>query len=174
MDWTFALGSLNLGIFDIIVLSVTLLAGISGIAIGFSRSVLKILAYCVCFPVALIFVRPLSSFIAEKSGMALIWSSLIAYVVICLVIFILVKILGNLLGTAFETLSLGWLDSVLGFFFSVILALAVLLVLIEVASLQSFVDLTPLKENSIIYTKFFCALFPTIDRALKGAIVAIG
>lgn len=81
--------------------------------------------------------------------------------------------LGNLLGSAFETLSLGWLDSVLGFFFSIIIAAMVLLVLLELASLQSFVDLTPLKENSIIYTRFFCAIFPTIDKALKGALVAI-
>ena len=85
----------------------------------------------------------------------------------------MIKILGNLIGTAFETLSLGWLDSTLGFFFCGFIAFMLIFVLLELASLQKFVDFTPLKENSIIYTNFFCKIFPTIDRALKGAIVAI-
>ena len=173
MDWTLAIGSLNFGIYDIIVVSVMLLSGISGIAVGFSRSVLKILAYFVAFPLALLFVEPLSVFVTSKTGLTTVWASLLSYVVLCVFIFILVKMLGNLLGSAFETLSLGWLDSVLGVFFSIIIAAMVLLVLLELASLQSFVDLTPLKENSIIYTRFFCAIFPTIDKALKGALVAI-
>ena len=83
MDWTLAIGSLNFGIYDIIVVSVMLLSGISGIAVGFSRSVLKILAYFVAFPLALLFVEPLSVFVTSKTGLTTVWASLLSYVVLC-------------------------------------------------------------------------------------------
>ena len=173
MDWTLAIGSLNFGIFDLVTIVLVLISGIAGIALGFSRSALKMLSYVLSFPLALLFVEPLSEFIRKNIVMKQIWASLLSYVILCLFIFLLIKGLGNLLGTAFETLSLGWLDSTLGFFFCGFIAFMFVFVRLELASLQKFVDLTPLKENSIIYTEFFCRVFPTIDRALKGAIVAI-
>ena len=173
MDWTLAVGSINFGIFDIVTIALVLISGIAGVAVGFSRSALKMLSYVVAFPLALLFVEPLSTFIRSYVEMEQVWASLISYIVLCLFIFVLIKILGNLIGTAFETLSLGWLDSTLGFFFCGFIAFMLIFVLLELASLQKFVDFTPLKENSIIYTNFFCIIFPTIDRALKGAIVAI-
>lgn len=173
MDWTLAVGSINFGIFDIVTIALVLISGIAGVAVGFSRSALKMLSYVVAFPLALLFVEPLSTFIRSYVEMEQVWASLISYIVLCLFIFVLIKILGNLIGTAFETLSLGWLDSTLGFFFCGFIAFMLIFVFLELASLQKFVDFTPLKENSIIYTNFFCKIFPTIDRALKGAIVAI-
>ena len=173
MDWTLAIGSLNFGLFDLVTIVFVLISGIAGIALGFSRSALKMLSYVLAFPLALLFVEPLSEFIRKNIEMKQIWASLLSYVILCLFIFLLIKGLGNLLGTAFETLSLGWLDSTLGFFFCGFIAFMFVFVLLELASLQKFVDLTPLKKNSIIYTEFFCRVFPTIDRALKGAIVAI-
>ena len=173
MDWTLAVGSLNFGIFDLVTVAIVLISGIAGIALCFSRSALKMLSYVLSFPLALLFVEPLSAFIRQYIEMKQIWASLLSYVILCLFIFLLIKGLGNLLGMAFDTLSLGWLDSTLGFFFCGFIAFMLVFILLELASLQHFVDLMPLKENSIIYTKFFCRVFPTIDRALKGAIVAI-
>lgn len=173
MDWTLAVGSVNFGLFDLVTFALVLIAGITGIAVGFSRSALKMLSYVVSFPLALLFVEPLSAFIREHVEMKQVWASLISYIVLCLLIFILIKILGNLLGVAFDTLSLGWLDSSLGFIFCGFIAFMFIFVLLELASLQKFVDFTPLKENSIIYTQIFCRIFPTIDRAFKGALVAI-
>ena len=173
MDWTLAIGSINFGIFDLVTVAIVLISGIAGIALGFSRSALKMLSYVLSFPLALLFVEPLSEFIRKHIEMKQIWASLLSYVILCLFIFLLIKILGNLLGMAFDTLSLGWLDSTLGFFFCGFISFMLVFILLELASLQHFVDLTPLKENSIIYTQFFCRVFPTIDRALKGAIVAI-
>ena len=173
MDWTLTVGSLEFGIFDLVLLGIFLVSGLSGIAVGFSRSALKMIAYVVCFPLALLFVEPLSALLIEKTGMAQIWASLLSYVCLCLIIFMLVKLLGNIIGSAFDTLCLGWLDSLLGFIFCSLIAVVVLFVILELASLQKFVDLTPLKENSIMYREVFCRVFPTVDKALKGAIVAI-
>ena len=100
MDWTLAVGSVNFGIFDLVTFALVLIAGITGIAVGFSRSALKMLSYVVSFPLALLFVEPLSAFIREHVEMKQVWASLISYIVLCLLIFILIKILGNLLGVA--------------------------------------------------------------------------
>lgn len=173
MDWTLVVGNLNVGIFDLVTLGLVLISGIAGVAVGFSRSALKMLSYVLCFPLALLFVDPLSTFIRGYIAMPQIWAGLVSYIILCVFIFLIIKILGNLLGTAFETLSLGWLDSTLGFFFCGFISFMLLFVLLELASLQKFVDLTPLKENSLIYTNFFCKIFPVVDRAFKGALVAI-
>ena len=148
MDWTLAIGSLNFGLFDLVTIVLVLISGIAGIALGFSRSALKMLSYVLSFPLALLFVAPLSEFIRKNIEMKQIWASLLSYVILCLFIFLLIKGLGNLLGTAFETLSLGWLDSTLGFFFCGFIAFMFVFVLLELASLQKFVDLTPLKAVS--------------------------
>ena len=70
MDWTLAVGSINFGIFDIVTIALVLISGIAGVAVGFSRSALKMLSYVVAFPLALLFVEPLSTFI-RRYGLAL-------------------------------------------------------------------------------------------------------
>lgn len=173
MDWIFSFLSLNFGIFDIILLSVALIGGICGIAIGFTRSVAKILGYIFCFPFALIFTSSLSNFLKSYINIPQFWLSLISYVVLCILIFTLFKLLGNLIGTSLETLSLGWIDSILGFLFYVALSVVILFVLLELVSLQSFVDFMPLKENSFFYTNIYLPLFPSMEKAFKGALLGL-
>ena len=66
MDWTLAIGSLNFGIFDLVTIVLVLISGIAGIALGFSRSALKMLSYVLSFPLSLLFVDPLSEFIRKN------------------------------------------------------------------------------------------------------------
>ena len=78
MDWTLAIGSLNFGIFDLVTIVIVLISGIAGIALGFSRSALKMLSYVLSFPLALLFVEPLSEFIRKNIEMKQIWASLLS------------------------------------------------------------------------------------------------
>lgn len=173
MNWTFTIGSLSFGIFDIILVAITLISGISGFAIGLSRFAFKILGYVLSFPVALLFVEPLSLFISSKLNTPAFITALISYVVLCIVIFLIFKLVGNLLGTAMETLSLGWIDSLLGFIAAFLIAVIIVFFLLEVCSLQKFVDFLPLKENSFFYMNVYLKLFPSVERAFKGALLGI-
>ncbi len=173
MDWTFTIGNLSFGIFDIILTVVCLISGISGFAAGFSRFVFRAAGCVLTFPLALLFVLPLREFLSRWINIPVLWLSLVSYIILCLVIFILFKVLGNLLGTSFETLHLGWIDSALGLVLAVAVALIVLFVLLEVASLQTFVSLIPLKENSFFYTRVYLPLFPTMESAFKGALLGL-
>ena len=76
MDWTLAIGSINFGIFDLVTVAIVLISGIAGIALGFSRSALKMLSYVLSLPLALLFVEPLSEFIRKHIEMKQIWASL--------------------------------------------------------------------------------------------------
>ncbi len=170
MDWTFTIANLRFGIFDIITVAIVFISGISGFALGFSRFAFKLIGYVLSFPVALLFVNPLYSFLSSYIKIPQIWLTLICYVILCVVIFSLFKLLGNLLSTTFETLSLGWIDSLLGFIVAAIISIFVLFVLLELCSLQTAYDLTPLKASSFFYTKIFINLFPTMGEAFKGAL----
>ncbi len=173
MDWTFSIGSLSFGIFDIVLVSITLIAAISGFAIGLSRFAFKILGWILTFPIALLFVEPLSSFLREKLNLPPFVLALISYVVLCLVVFLVFKLVGNLLGTALETLHLGWIDSLLGFLTAAVIAVFIVFLLLEVCSLQKFVDFLPLKESSFFYMNVYLPLFPSVERAFKGALLGI-
>lgn len=173
MDWTFSIGSLSFGIFDIILLSLTLISGISGFAIGLSRFAFRICGWILTFPVALLFVEPLMGVLSRKITLPPLVLALITYVLLCIVIFLIFKLVGNLLGTALETVHLGWIDSLLGFLTAAVIAVFVVFLLLELCSLQSFVDFLPLKENSFFYVNVYLPLFPSALRAFKGALLGI-
>ncbi|MBQ0071144.1 MAG: CvpA family protein [Spirochaetales bacterium] len=171
MDWTMTIGSLTFGIYDFIVFGAIIIGGVTGCAMGFSRSACKLMGYILCCPLAMLFVGPLSSFIMTKAAIPVFLSSLLSFVVLSVFIFILFRILGNLLGETFDTLGLGVVDTILGFFWGVLLAVAVVLILLQIFGLQKFIDFMPLKENSIIYTRIFCRMFPTLGNVFKGALI---
>lgn len=173
MSWTFTIGNLSFGIFDLILLGIVLISGISGFVTGFSNFAFKSLGYVLTFPLSLLFVGTLSSFLSTKINIAPIWISLISYIILCLVIFSLFKLVGVLLSTALSGLSLGWFDSFLGLIVSTAIALFLTFIILELASLQTFVSLLPLKENSFFYMNVYLPLFPSIEKAFKGAIIGL-
>ncbi len=173
MDWTFTIGSLSFGIFDIILLVLTLISGISGFAIGLSRFAFKIGSYVLTFPIALLFVEPVTGLLSSKLDVPVFLLALIAYVLLCVVIFLIFKLVGNLLGTALETVHLGWIDSLLGFIVAFVIALFLVFLLLEVCSVQKFIDLMPLKENSFFYMNVYLRLFPSVESAFKGALLGL-
>ncbi len=173
LSWTFSIGSVSFGILDIIVFAVGFISLICGFAGGFSRIAFRTMGYILTFPISLMFVIPLRDFLSSKVNAPVFWLSLASYCMICLVVFSLFKLLGNLLGTAFTTLHLGWVDSLLGAVYALVISVLVICVLLELCSLQTFVSLIPLKENSIFYTKIFLPLFPTMEMKFKGALLGI-
>ncbi len=173
MDWTLNIGSLSLGIFDLVVLFIALVSFISGFSIGFSRLAFKTFGYVLSFPLSLLFVKVITNSLSSKINISPFWLSLICYVLLCLIFFTLFKLLGNLIGSSFETLHLGWIDGVLGALCSLLIALFILFVLLELFSLQDFVSLMPLKENSVIYKNVYLKIFPSVEKAFKGALLGL-
>lgn len=170
MNWTFTILNTSFGIFDIITIVIVLISAISGFALGFSRFAFKLLGYVLSFPLALLFVESLSSFLSSFIKIPSFWLAMISYVLLCVIIFTLFKLIGNLLSTTFETLSIGWIDSIMGLLVAAVISFFIVCVILELASLQPYYDLYPLKANSFFYTRIFINVFPTIGEAFKGAL----
>lgn len=173
MDWTFTIGSLRFGILDIVSLALILLGAIGGCAAGFSRAVAKRLGGLFCFPTALLFTSTLAVFLTDKTGLNQFFSSMVAFSVLSIVIFALFNLLGSLLGNALSAVGLGALDSILGFVAGFAFMALVVSCIVALMNYQPFIDITPLKDNSIFYTRFLEPLFPSAVDIVKGALNGI-
>ena len=170
MDWTFTLGSLTVGLLDIISVGLVLLGGITGCAAGFSRVIAKNLGGIFCFPLSLLFAKVLAEFVADATGMSLFWSAFISYPVLCVVIYIAINMLGGLVGDSMSVLGLGVLDSVLGFAWGIIAMAFIVSLLMAVLGYQTFIDFSPLKDNSLLYARLIEPLFPSVVEIVTGAL----
>ncbi len=168
MDWTLTIGSLTIGILDIVALVIVLIGAISGCISGFARQVANLAGFVISIPVALLFTRPIASALAENTGLSILWSSLIAFVAICLVVFIVVAIFGSMLRRVLETVPA--LDHVLGFVWGLLATAVSLSIIIALLNYQSFFDISSFTDTSVIVQDLIEPLFPALVDVVKGAV----
>ena len=168
MDWTLTIGSLTIGILDIVALVIVLIGAISGCISGFARQVANLAGFVISIPVALLFTRPIASALAENTGLSILWSSLIAFVAICLVVFIVVAIFGSMLRRVLETVPA--LDHVLGFVWGLLATAVSLSIIIALLNYQSFFDISSFTDTSVIVHGLIEPLFPALVDVVKGAV----
>ena len=167
MDWTYTIGSLTIGILDIIALVIVLIGAISGCITGFARQVANLAGFVISIPVALIFTKPLASVLSENTGLAILWSSLISFVAICIVVFIIVGIFGSMLRRVLEAVPA--LDHILGFIWGLIATAVCLSIIIAILNYQSFFDISAITDSSVIVRNIIEPLFPSLVDVVKGA-----
>ena len=173
MDWTFSLGSLTFGLLDVISISLVLLGAITGCAAGFSRVVAKNFGAVLCFPIALLFTNQLSLFILDLLGLSRFLSSMLSFALLSVLIYAIINLIGGLLGDSLSVLGLGVVDSILGFAWGLVVMAFFVSLLMALLSFQTFIDFTPLKDNSILYHRFIEPLFPSALEIVKGALSEI-
>lgn len=170
MDWTFTIGTLSFGILDIITLAIILIGAISGCITGFSVSATRIVGFLAAIPVSLLFTKDLAAFFAERTSLPILWATLIVFVALSLVVYILVCILGtqlaNILGASSH---LRALDSILGFIWGLLASSVTISIILAVLNFQSFVDISALTDQSIIINQIIKPLFPTLKDSFMGA-----
>ena len=163
MDWTYTIGSLTFGLLDIIALVIILIGAVSGCITGFARQVANLAGFVISIPVA----RPLASVLVKNTSIPLLWSSLIAFVSICLVVFIIVAIFGSMLKRALELVPA--LDHVLGFVWGLLATAVSLSIIIALLNYQSFFDVSSITSNSVIVSDIIEPLFPALVGVVKGS-----
>lgn len=173
MDWTLTLGSLSLGLYDLIALLLLLISSILCAFIGFSRSASKSFGIILAIPIALLFTSSLASLIASKSNMSIFFATLVAFVSLSVIVYILIYYIGVLLERSLEALHLSVLNSLLGFIWGALVSAVVISVISALITYQPFIDFTPLFENSILYKTLFKELYSSSVSAFKEAISAI-
>ena len=170
MDWTFTIGTLTFGLLDIITLAIILIGAISGCITGFSVSATRLVGFLVAIPLSLLFTKNLAAFMADRTSVPLFWSTLIVFVALSLVVYIVVCILGtqlaNILGASSH---LRAIDSILGFIWGLAASAITISIILAVLNFQSFVDITSLTDKSIIIHEIIEPLFPTLKDSFLGA-----
>ena len=166
MDWTYTIGSLTIGLLDIIAVAIVLIGAISGCITGFACQVARLAGFVISIPVALLFTRPVASVLAANTGLSLLWASLISFVSICLLVFIIVAIFGSMLRRVLETVPA--LDHVLGFVWGLLATAVSISIIIAILNYQSFFDISSVTDSSVIVRDIIEPLFPALVDVVKG------
>ncbi|MFA5468777.1 MAG: CvpA family protein [Sphaerochaetaceae bacterium] len=172
-EWSFSIGSLTFNLVDIIIFVIILINLIAASIRGFAITFSKRLSFFIGLLVAVAFAAPLATLIANTLDWPLLWSTLLAVVVIFAVAYILVVSFGNLLASALETLHLSFLDHILGAALGVGEALVVVAVIIYLLNLQKFFDLSDYFNSSLLITRVIGPLMPHGESFIKGLLANV-
>ena len=103
-----------MAVLDIILLVCFIPAIVSGISKGFIKQCINIVALLAGVWAAFHFSEPLSVWLGQFFTLEKTVLHIISFAIVALIAVLLLNLVGNLLGKALDSLSLGWLDKVLG------------------------------------------------------------
>ncbi|MGP1419694.1 MAG: CvpA family protein [Sphaerochaetaceae bacterium] len=126
---------------DWILIAVTCIGGISAAFTGFFEEISRKLGIILGIWLGLIFTSSLMGVVQEGTGLGRFPSAIISYVILFLGIYLFITFLGNVLEKLVDTLSLGFVNSMLGFFLGMIETIIILSMAWLLLSSQSVVSL---------------------------------
>lgn len=170
MDWTFTIGSVDIGIVDIVIFSLCMISAvfccIRGFINEFCHHAGMIFGFCAGF----LFTSMVTPLVDEAAaGRIPEWASaLISFVVLTSVGYVIFRLLGSALETIVDSFNLGAVNNILGFFWGLLAALFVLSALMYILSMQNIVDFSPLFDASIFANKLIKPLLPQTISTIEG------
>ncbi len=167
-EWGFSVGTYVVNIVDVLILIIALLAAVTGVARGFAMGFSSRVGFLVGFLVALLFGSLGAGVIAETFDFPPLWSTLMAFVLLFIVGYILIMLVGSLLERTLEMLHLDWLDRILGFVLGMVEAFIMVAFIIYLLELQNVIDLSAFFDRSVITTKVIKPLTPVGLAWVKG------
>jgi len=133
---------------DIVFLIVVLFFGIRAAIRGFVKELLGTGAFILGIIVAMLFSGVVAGWVERLMGPT-IWSQVIAFLAIFLVVYLVVKIFENALNKLVERIHLDQLDHALGLFLGLVEGFVVVFLVLLLIQLQPFFDPEPVLEGSI-------------------------
>lgn len=137
-----------LNIVDWVIIALVAVGGIAAGFTGFFEELSKKLGFILGIWFGLIFTSSLAPVIQNGTGLGRIPSVIISYVAIFIVCYGLTAFVGNVLEKLFETLCLGFVDRMLGFFLGIVETTVVISVIWLLLSSQSVLTLGPVFDDS--------------------------
>jgi membrane protein required for colicin V production len=133
---------------DLVLALVVLVMMVRGVMRGFVAEVLSAAAIVLGILTAVLLVGPAGQLVERVFGPS-IWSGIIAFLVIFLATYLIVKLLEGLIQRGLEALNLHGLDRALGFLLGLAEGLLVALALLIILVLQPFFDPQTLVQDSL-------------------------
>lgn len=146
--------------FDIVLGLIILILMVRGAFKGFITEVLSFAALILGIGAAVIFGGLLSNLITNIFGDS-IWSPVIAFLGIFIIVYLIVKLLEGAIQKGIEKLNLQKLDRVMGFLLGLIEGILIVSCIVLIVSLQPFVDVDEMVENSLFARIILPILIPT-------------
>ena len=147
---------------DIIFLIVIVFALLRGAIRGFVTEILSMAAIIVGIAAAVLFSSPLSTILAEFLGESF-WNQIIAFLILFLATYLLIKVIEGLIHSGVEKLRLGKLDRVLGFLLGALEGLLVVCLVLVVLQVQPFFNTSSLLTRSYFAKLFLPFLVPATN-----------
>ena len=166
MDWSFTIGTLTFGTLDIIVLAIILIGAVSGCITGFARQAAHLAGFVLAVPVSLLFTKVLAEALMESTSLSPLPATLIVFVCLCLIVYIVIGLFGRQLRTILDMTPI---DHVLGFVWGLAASAISLSIILAILSYQPFIDFSSFFDSSLVIRKIIRPLFPSLLDMIKGA-----
>jgi membrane protein required for colicin V production len=148
-NWQFTVAHFVFNIVDIVILALAFLAAVVGATKGFAREFSARAGFLVGLFVALQFTTLATSLVVNTFDLPLLWSTLIAFIILFAIGYIVIMIIGSLLEKTLHALKLAWLDHLLGLALGVVELLAVVALIVYLLELQNVINLGSYFDNSL-------------------------
>ena len=141
---------MHIGAFDIVSSIIILILAVRATFRGFIDEFLSIASILLGLAVAAIFTGK-AAVLVDTYVKSTFWSPIIAFLVLFLIVYILVKIFENALYSLSEKVHLEKLDQSLGFFLGLLEGAIVVILIVFILEIQPFFDASSLFKGSIAY-----------------------
>jgi len=139
---------MNIAAFDIVSLIILLILAIRATFRGFLTEIMAMASVIVGITVAVIFAHPVSVILQKYIGDSF-WNTIISFLALFLVTYLIIKIFENSLNVLIEKVQLEKLDQSLGFFLGLIEGFLLVVIIVFVMNAQHIFDIRNLLDNSI-------------------------
>ena len=148
MQWGLTIGSVYFNSIDIIVFALAIIGGIGDTLVGFADAFSHRSGYIVGFFSGLMFTNVLAPVFSQSFSLPPLVSSLVAFVLLFWVGYLLMRVVGNLLETALNATGLRAVNGLLGFLWGVLEAVIACAVVLYILELQKAFDLSLVLDES--------------------------
>lgn len=138
---------MNIVAFDIVSIIILLILAIRVTFRGFVAEIMSVASVLVGLIIAVIFTHPVSILLQEYIGESF-WNTVIAFLGLFLISYLIIKIFENSLNSLIEKVQLEKLDQSLGFFLGLVEGFLFIVILVFVLRAQPLFEVDKLLENS--------------------------
>ena len=141
---------MHIAAFDIVSIVIILILAVRATFRGFIDEFLSIASIFLGLVIAVLFTGK-AAVLVDTYVHNTFWSPIIAFLILFLVVYIIVKLFENALNSLTEKVHLEKLDQSLGFFFGILEGGVIVILLVFILEIQPLFDTASLFNNSIAY-----------------------
>ena len=158
---------------DYVIFVLFIIGGIWGAIKGFIEEVSTKLGYILGFLFAMMFTHTLCGFFRDKAGFPAWFAAFIAYFLIFITGYLLMKGLGAILSNIAETANITVVDNILGFFLGLVEAFIVMAVFEYILGFQNVFNLQHYFDESLFSSKLLLPFARAVASTVSGFVSGV-